>query len=1176
MLKSITVHGFKSFPERIKLELGPGITGIVGPNGCGKSNLGDAIRWVLGERNPRVLRSERLSDVIFSGASSRKAMGQAEVRLLLDEAFCGAETEVVRRLTRDGVSEYRINGDPCRLKDVVDLFSGTGLSHAGYAVIGQGSIHDLVGGRPEDRKLWIEEASGAAKVRLDRQDIEQKIEKARASMARLDDLLLDLCAQKAALDEDRQVARAYLALSEKRKDVELAAWLHQAAEEKKALDRAESKLAKARKEREEALKAEPALKAQVADLTAKRERLSATRREIMASRQKAAGRLFDLEKRREQALSEIRLLRREITARIARKEALEKDLERAVEEERELGKDLEDTKAKDAQAHEHLERARAQRAEYEERWKGLSEKVLEARGQVAALTARLGSWQRKRDQVSRDLEGVEERIREQSQLFENARKQIVQKEAEIKASRSLIREKEEDLARVRESVAWLEREALALEKRLLEETSREKGLEKSISALTARKRLLQEMEKRFEGYSRGPRGVLLASSEGHLSGVLGPVSGLLAVDEKYISALSAIMGGTAENIVVETPEDAQRAIDYLKLKKGGRATFLPLPLLKARYLNDRAKSALARFEGIIPFAEIASCRGNVSGLIPYLLGNVVLADTFDTGLRFMKACSHTARVVTLKGETMEPGGSITGGDAPRHEPLFRRRTEIGDLERKLRQLSEELATARGQREKLQEDLKQCLARLSSAKQQFSKDTLFLEKTKAQDALARSAKRAAQQSVESACAKREALERKRQHLEDEKGLLLAQEREISDGIDVLHRQLEEGESAMRNVREDDENALKTLRELSARKQETERKLFGLTGRIDSLSGLKVALAGSLGEESKEISRLEAALGEANLIGEECAKEIQVLDTQVKDMVTKLADTEEQEHAAGAALLSVADSLKQARRDIERAEVRIAESVEESESVRSALFDTCNLLLSQFGVEDHERYEGPRIPRARGLKMLEDIDGGLAGMGNVNLKAEEQYKEVSDRIGYLSEEKEDIEMAMRELVAAKTGIEQEIKRRFTDTFEKIADSFEKVFVDLFGGGRGTLSLVEGTHGVQVCAQPPGRKQVQIDQLSGGERALCGIALIFAVISVKPSPLIVLDEADTALDEANIIRFSRFLKRYSSKTQFLIITHQKATMEVADTLYGVTMEEPGVSKVFSMRLDQSEGGA
>ncbi len=1176
MLRKITVHGFKSFPDRTELQLGPGITAIVGPNGCGKSNLADALRWVLGEQNPRVLRSWRLGDVIFSGTETRRAMGQAEVRLLLEGAGDGAETEVVRRLARDGSSEYRLNGRQCRLKDVVDMFSGTGLSHTGYVVIGQGAIHDLASGKPEDRRVWIEEASGVAKVRLDKRETEGKLERARASIVRLDDLLLDLAARKTVLEEDRKLAGEYRRLTAQRRTMELATWLYQAEEESKKLVSLGRKLLKTQEDLQRGRETLPVLEQEFADLIAEREKQAFVRRQAMSERQDAASKLLELEKRREQARSQTGLLRREIDARVVRKGVIEKDLARIGQEEKTLKAALVEVQAQDRELAEKLDQARAERARSEALWKELSGKVIGARAEIAALTGELSSWQRKRDEVSRKLDGTQEQISLCRGNLITAQKDKGLKTRELAAIVDEISRREDDVRKTRHAAASVGEKAASLRASHQRATLKEKDFERTVSALSARKKLLEEMERKFEGYSRGPRTILEAAAQGRLNGVLGPVSGLLGASEEYIPALSAAIGGAAENIVVQTEEDAKQSIEYLKKVRGGRVTFLPLPLLRRRSMHGRAVGAMTSLKGVRALSEVVSCPKSLEPLVRYLLGNVVLADTIEVGLEFMKASGWVARVVTLAGEIIDPGGAMTGGEAPRHEVLFRRKQELAALGLDLGRASSELEEIRAQCNNLAQESAEALLQVAAAKERLTEQMGALDKALAKKQTLESDLESLEALMARTTRETDLLQENVKGLAEERDYLVNREKEIAGSIGSLQERLRDHEAAMDEIGKDDEDALSVLRNLSGHKEKTERQLFALTRRFESLSGERVTLERSLEEENKEILRQSGLLEQAQAQDREYSVKILDLDGQVKTLVGELVEVERREAHISETMAKLKENMERLDTEKGRLEGRIHETQEEIASLQKSFQDTCNLLSTQFGIGNFQEYEGPRMPRASGLAAIEELDMALSRMGSVNLRAEDDCKEVSDRIGFLTVEKEDVERAIEELLKAQVLVEKEIERRFITTFQKVAASFERVFSDLFGGGTGQLILAEETLGVEVEAQPPGRKHKHINLLSGGERALCGLALIFSVLSVRPSPLIVLDEADTSLDEANVVRFSRFLKRYSRETQFLVITHQKATMEVADLLYGVTMEEPGVSKVFSMRLDQSQNAA
>jgi chromosome segregation protein len=1170
LLKKLTLHGFKSFCDRTEITLGSGATAIVGPNGCGKSNLADALRWVLGEQNARVLRTSKQQDIIFSGTETRRAMGSCEVRLLFDGITEDTETEIMRRVHRDGTGEYRLNGKACRWKDIVETLAGTGLSHTGYVVIGQGTIHELASGRPEDRRSWIEEASGVARVRLDKRDMESRLTHAAAELKRLDDLTVELVSRKERLEDDCQSARKYRELTSLKQEVELAMWLSQAEEEQRKVSNLVRRLERLRSDRDDMELSVPRLKEMEASLLEKKAPLDEAISESARLREETASALLMLEKERDAARGQATALEREIENRTARRDALKRDLEKLGDEETVLADRRESLDQKLDEATGRLREAESERAKHEELRRQYGEKAIALRGEVVALTGELARLQRARDDLRKKLDDNRRLSRELASFLMTSKARVESESVLVCDMKKRLQADSADRSELQERITALESRISASREALEKELAIEKNLGARLSAQRARKKLLEDLEKAFEGYGKGPRSVLEAASQERLGGVVGSVSQLISCEAKHIPALSAAIGAAAENIVVEDEEAAKAAIDMLRSVKGGRVTFLPLTLLRPRDMHPRARETLSQMKGVRPLQSVISYPERLEVCAGYLSGRVVLADDMDTALRFMKSSGWVTRVVTLNGESIEPGGAMTGGEAPRSEALFRRKKDLIELTMGEKKLAEELDQVLARRKAAERELgeltgerEQSIAALGSVASRIGK----LEEQIA----------AAEASLSSRKAEIERREPETVSLKKEEDELLAELRLSGDRLDELSQtmalkqgELEKLDEEMKLASLTDRQSSDELRRLTGEKEILDRELSSVLRRLDSLAGERSSHEKALSEEESEIEKQSRNLKELGELNGSLGSRIAGLEEESRRLTRLFEEKSAEREALLTAVSQCQAEMARAERESATLSSRIEEAEAELEAQRQAFLDTKDLISSEFGVNDLSTVPFERISRAEALSKTEELEEALRALGSVNLKAEEEYKEVSDRIELIALERADVEEAIEEIYRARELVEKEMERRFLDTFALVRESFREVFQDLFGGGRGDLTLIEETLGVEVSAEPPGRRQKHLNLLSGGERSLCGIALIFAILSVKPSPLIVLDEVDTALDEANVMRFGQFLKRYAKDTQFLVITHQKATMEAADLLYGVTMQEPGVSKVFGMRLE------
>ncbi len=1171
MLKRISLHGFKSFCDRTDLSFGTGITAIVGPNGCGKSNIADALRWVLGEQNPRLLRCNRLQDLIFGGTHKKKAMGMAEVKLLIDGVKDEREIELTRRFTRDGSSEYKINSKTCRYKDVNDLLLGTGLSHTGYVVIGQGTIQELAGGKPEDRRLWIEEASGVSRFRLNRKDIEEKLSLAGRDLVRLEDLLTELESRKSSLYSDWEVARKYHVLLKEKNDLELSMWLYQEKEEYRQFQNADRRLTKYSKELDEIVNLTSRLQN---DLDSLRIELKVKENDCtlrVKQKEELEDRSFALKKSRDELRGKLSLISREIEAREVRIGSLESEIKDMSSREESLRSRHDEISAKRMEVLANLKTVQGEKDDFERLWKSLGTRVIDLRSQLNLLNENLAVLDKKKSEQEGQIlllkaelkeassrvlalnEGVDDLLKKRDKAEWELSKAI----EEERGTRALCASYEEQIKVLRESLESI--------------TSCITSLESQLSSGKARRKVLQELESSFEGYGKGPRTILLGQKRGVLKGVIGAVGEIVSCEARYIKALSSAAGGTTENIVVTDEEAAKSSIIYLKEQRGGRCTFLPLSVLKPRTLHKKALSALDKVSGVKPLLSIVNYSQDLRVCAQYLFGNVVLAETIESGLAFMEESSWTTRVVTLDGEIIDSGGAITGGEPPRHATLFLRKQELESLSREIDEKESAVKRKKAEAIPLAQEL-------SSSEKQF-------EEARARGMLLASTISSLKTAISDLTQEIEtsANEIQRQEVgidslrHTEKDLIAELQR--TDGereglrcrILSLEQELVKYESQISGFLNSAESYTDKLLQIEGEKESIEEQYALLVRQIESLKGQQISTNNALLDENKEMLRLTQL--KSCLIPEIASLEesIDAAEEERRNMQQEISTLENEIASHTKRLNKTLEQLESNRKEYAYLESRILDTKTERDSIEKSLTETRRMLFSRYGILNADDSDHPTMNRQEALDKLQDIESQVTALGTVNLKAEEDYLELSDRIENIGNEKADVQAAISELERARDLIDTEIQKRFIATFEQVDQNFQRIFGELFGGGRGKLNIVDEDMGIEVIAEPPGRRHKQFNLLSGGERSLCGIALIFAILSTSPSPLMVLDEVDSSLDEANVVRFAQFLKRYSAQTQFVVITHQESTMEVADVIYGVTMEEPGVSKVFSMRLQR-----
>ncbi len=1166
----MTLQGFKSFCDRTQIVFGTGITAIVGPNGCGKSNLADALRWVLGEHNARFLRCNRLEDLIFSGTKSRKAMGMAEVKLLLEGVLDDGELEIVRRFTRDGSSDYLMNNKMCRLKDIYESLLGTGLSHTGYVVIGQGTIQELAGGKPEDRRAWIEEVSGVSRFKLNRKEVESKLAQASRDIVRLKDLLAELEQRKKTLYLDWQTAVRYQKLVDKKNRLELAMWLHQEKEQSKRLLNVTHRRNNNIKEMDEIAATITILEDENEPTKNQLVSLERMIKDKLAQRENTASKLVTLEKNKDSVKGKISLVSREIKAKTVRQDILKREMAEMYKKKAEAEKNVGSvTKLLDENLRS-LKRAEEKRQIFESQWRQLSEKIISIKESMVVYTARLNQLQQTKFNLKEQAKSRNQKIEEIQRYLLSLDKKILQYTQQLEETTKQFHRKKEEQEQYEFTWKVAEKQLEDAKGHREKLVSLYSNLQSRSASLNSRKRLLEEMEDTYEGYSKGPRAVLKAKKQLELKGIIGSVGDLFSCQAKYVSALSSAVGGAAQNIVVINEDAAKDAINFLKKRKYGRCTFLPVNLLKPGKLHTKVEQVISNMEGVRPLISVIDYPKDLKPCAEYLLGRVVLAETIELALNFMHRSSWAIKVVTLEGESLQPGGAITGGQAHRYESIFMRKHEIASLKLGIKNLTQQLNDTKSGIESTNIEISEISKRAYDAKEKAF--------------VARTSVAGLEEKIEHLKSElkihRAEIARVKEEIQpiiiDEKGFLveIAETSTLEQNISVQLREketeLKEFEDMLHNKTEADGQYLDDLKKINSKHQELQKEMGFFVRHLENLKGEIGSAHKTINEEEGELARLKTLKNE--LLQE---------DTNIENIITNL---KKEIGVVSGHISEGQDRLKLLKQSLERNVERIKSLNLKQNTLKSwlndaeykikeyeaVLSDTRNMIKSRYGIASPDTYIHPRISRQEALPQIENVETAIQNLGTVNLKAEKDYEELSKRIEQIHNEKTDVEHAINELKRALKIIQKEIAIGFTNTFEAVNQNFQRIFRELFGGGRGNLSLVEDTLGVEVIAEPPGRRHEQFNLLSGGERSLCGIALIFAILATNPSPVMVLDEVDSSLDEANVVRFAQFLKRYSQDTQFIVITHQESTMEAADIIYGVTMEEPGVSKIFSMRLE------
>lgn len=1174
LFKKIEMHGFKSFAEPITIEFNEGLTGIVGPNGSGKSNISDAIRWVLGEQSPKMLRGGKMEEVIFNGTDTRKSRGMAEVTLVIDNSdeslpIDYKEVAITRRMYRSGESEYHINGNQCRLRDIRELIMDTGIGVDGYSIIGQGKIADIISNKTESRREIFEEAAGIVAYRTKKSEAERKLASTTQNMARVQDIIGEIEGRIDGLREDSIKAGEYLELKEKNKKLEINIIL-------KNVESLENKQAYAREDLE--------------NITASLDKLKAEKNRLDVSIGEAGTRSEALEavsvEARERLIEAIDLLNRAVNKGEVDRErlsAIESNTERINQEitqllekkERELENSEEFMKQK-VELDERAREADLKLQEKVEEYNGLtgimtrlaeeadnfrnsifrlSTEITAGKSEISSMEMLRETLRKRQETLTRERDAGEDSNRETLDSLNGARGERDRLAEEMEAGR-------EEALRLKQTMETRRREEKELAIQLEE-------LKLSLGRMTARKKTIEELENNYEGYNHAVKHVMKSG----LPGIHGVVAELIRVPEGYETAMETALGNSLQNIVCDDEDSARRAIVSLKENRAGRMTFLPLTSIRGRETPD---AGIKNEKGVLGFGpECISCDSKYDSIISYLLGRVVLVDSMESAIRISRKYRGIL-VVTLDGEIINERGAITGGKFKNKTGnILDRRAEINQLGREIEDLNRKQSRALEKLEKVREEIGSLTDKASRLEESIraGEHALLMKENEismAENVLAdlknsgdkvnrelESISREQENSmrmigeIRKSIAEKEAAIKKAESLcneklslhEERKGEFNSLSEEITAAritVTAAQEQKSHAEEMMERINRelsdiegDIARRRQQLESMEAEKRELTEGSTGIDGIISRQEAVKAEAEQRLEEVSGEKAALAGEISEMNAAREELNRKIQVLQDQKYDL-----------------------------------DVRRAKNETQLESFKEKLwedFEVSYIQAMEFKAED--------FALSRAVKENRQIRNRIRELGEVNVGAIEEYQVVKERYEFLTGEREDVQKAMDDLNRIISEMDKTIKTRFRESFDRIVINFEKQFKELFGGGHAELRLSDENNplesNIDIVAQPPGKKLQNINLLSGGEKTLTAIALMFAVLQAKPTPFCILDEVEAALDDANIDKFIHCLRKFDN-VQFTLVTHQKATMEHADVLYGVTMPEKGISKVLSLSLE------
>lgn len=1180
-LKSIEVNGFKSFANRIVFKFNNGITGIVGPNGSGKSNVGDAVRWVLGEQSAKQLRGSKMEDVIFSGTELRKPQGFAYVAITLDNSdhklpIDYNEVTVARRVYRSGESEYLINGVVSRLKDVNSLFFDTGIGKEGYSIIGQGQIERILSGKPEERRELFDEAAGIVKYKKNKASTEKSLESERENLARVNDILRELERQVGPLREQSETARKYLIFKEELKKLDINAFLLDVDNNKEQMSDYEGKLS--------AVEEDSARLRQEFDLAKEEyERIESELDAFNTQIDEIKNEIHEKKLSNQKYEGEINVVEQQIIAQQQNERSLNEQIERAnqdlsryradlnqyYDEKRGLDEKLDQADDVVDQANAKQDALKQQIADAEQEIENSKSEIIEYLNEGGTLKAKVGRY----DTM---LENIQLRKSQLNQRFLENKSDEEKHKAQRESLDQAVADIDSERAALNERYAVLQRDLDENNRQISEISENIKKYNHDIVSLGSKKEALRNLTERYDGYGNSIRRVMEQKARNQR--IVGVVADIIEVQKEYETAIETALGGSIQNIVTEDADTAKSMIAFLKQNKYGRATFLPIDTIAERPgMNTEA----VHESGVVGIAsKLVRFDSKYQPIVNHLLGRILVVDNIDNAIRIARKYKQSLRIVTLEGELINPGGAMTGGTFKNASNLLGRKRELDEIDEQIKLLRDKLAEdentsktlyekkeqIKNERETVNEKLQQLniqgntysvnlnqvnakLAEIERIYAGIGRENNELEK-QIQDINANKEElfRSNRKQEESIKELEQRIEQLEEKMISDKAALEEASNEVSRlsiAFNTVKQQYDFVLQNIRRVKADEKLAQENLDSLRARLANGSSEVQALSGRIEELRALV--------DENKRIITIK----EQKL--QECSERKEQLNESHRDFFRRREALSEQ--------INVLD------KSAFKINAAIEKLSEQSESLNNYMWEEYELTYNSAA-----DFKDGSLQDISSLKReISAVKGKIKQLGDVNVNAIEDYKQISERYTFLKTQHDDITKAEENLVNIISELDRAMREQFAEKFKEIRIMFSKVFKELFGGGKADLELVDEEDiletGIRIHAQPPGKKLQNMMQLSGGEKSLTAIALLFAIQSLKPSPFCLLDEIEAALDDSNVKRFARYLGKLTKDTQFIVITHRKGTMEAADILYGITMQEKGVSTLVSVSMIESE---
>lgn len=1177
-LKSIEVQGFKSFAHKIKFDFHNGITGIVGPNGSGKSNVADAVRWVLGEQRVKQLRGGSMQDVIFSGTENRKPLSYASVAITLDNSdhqlpIDYEEVTVARKLYRSGESEYLINGSACRLKDVNELFYDTGIGKEGYSIIGQGQIERILSGKPEEKRELFDEAAGIVKFKRRKNTSLKKLEEERQNLLRVNDILSELEKQVGPLAKQSETAKEYLKKKDELKTYDINMFLLETERIQEQIQILDEKLTNTKEELDHA-------GSQYSDMKAEYEAVEEQVDAIDDSIETAKNQLNETNLLKQQLENQIELLKEQIKsvhmndAHYTQREEViqteigsrEEQLQVLRSEQEEIKKQLDHTASTENDARTKLIDIQTQIAAISSKAEEYQNEIIEVLNNRASTKAKIQKYDTMLEQIqvqkarfSQQIIEAESTISEQNECYVGYQKELKEISSQIIALTEKSKEYEQEIQN--------------LQTRIGKQTEQFRIGQTAFHREQSRLESLKNLTERYDGYGNSIRKVM--DCKDREQGLLGVVADIIKVDKTYEVAIETALGGSIQNIVTEDEHTAKRMIQYLKKNRFGRATFLPLTSIRSN--SGISHTEALREKGVVGKADsLVSVSSKYKTLAEFLLGRTLVVDNIDHAAEIAKKYRQSIRIVTLEGELINPGGSMTGGAFKNTSNLLSRRREIEEFEKTVRQLKAEMDKLEKESELLRKERTGYYEKLDQIGEDLRKAYVIQNTAKMNSDQAASLIKNAKELSDTARMEAERLDQQITQISDNQESISVEldtsenlEKEITQELESQQNRLEELHKEEEEFQKEAETIHLEYAGLEQKYDFSEENIVRIREEVDKFKHELMQIQEQKGGTSNEIHQKETQISELRQTIENSSE----LFAEIQSNIEHLKEEREALNLNHKSFLEKREELSKHMSDLDKEVFRLES---QKENLEASSDKQINYMWEEYEIT-YNRAKELRDPHltdlARMKKRIQELKSEIRALGNVNVNAIEEYKSVSERYEFLKGQHDDLVEAEATLEKIIEELDSAMRKQFREQFSRIATEFDKVFKELFGGGKGTLELMDDEDileaGIRIVAQPPGKKLQNMMQLSGGEKALTAISLLFAIQNLKPSPFCLLDEIEAALDDNNVDRFAQYLHKLTRHTQFIVITHRRGTMTAADRLYGITMQEKGISTQVSVSL-------